>query len=72
MKLVYADTSISQQSDDASLTSYLRCELYPNNEGAISRALQLSQTGDLIDPLIIERDGSVVWTTYELIRECER
>ncbi len=72
VNLIYAEAPASQQPDDPSRTALLQCELYSNNEAAIWRALQLMETPNFINPLIIEKDGGIVWTTPELLRECER
>ena len=72
VNLIYAEAPVSQQPDDPSRTVLLQCELYSNNEAAIGRALELMETSSFINPLIMEKDGGIVWTTPELLRECDR
>jgi DNA-binding XRE family transcriptional regulator len=72
VNLIYAEAPVSQQPNDPSRTALLQCELYSTNEAAIWRALQLMETPNFINPLIIEKDGGIVWTTTELLREGER
>ncbi len=64
VNLVYSDGRETAQA------SLLQCELYSNNDAAIKRALNLSQ--NFINLMIVEDGGAVVWTTSELLRECER
>jgi len=70
--LVYAEAPVCQQPDDPSRCALLQRELYSTNDVAILRALQLLDTPNFINPFIIEKDGGIVWTTIELLRECER
>jgi len=72
VNLIYAEAPVSQQPDDPSRTVLLQCELYSSNEAAIGRALELMETSSFINPLIMEKDGGIVWTTPELLRECDR
>lgn len=70
--LVYADDPTWRQPDDPFHTASLQSERYPDNEGALQRALRLSETSNFCNPIIIEQDGGIVWTTLELLRECNR
>lgn len=64
VNLVYSDGRMSSR------VSRLRCELFSNNDAAINQAFHLME--NVINPLIIEDGGSVVWSASELLRECER
>jgi DNA-binding XRE family transcriptional regulator len=69
--LFYVDAPISQMDSRADGDLVLRCELYPNNESALARVLRLRETANLFMPLIVENDGTVIWSGPELLRECE-
>ena len=68
--LLYADDPIWQQASPPNGVLLLQCERHPNNESAIKRAVWLEQTMTLISPLIVEEDGSVLWSSPELLRLC--
>ena len=51
---------------------FAQCELCPNNEVAIRRNLRLSEKADLSNPFIIEQDRGILWSTPELLLECDR
>jgi DNA-binding XRE family transcriptional regulator len=70
--LVYADEPMRPKADYPTRAIFVQCELYPNNEVAIQRTLRLSATADLANPIIIEQDGGIVWSTPDLLRECDR
>ena len=64
VNLVYSDGRATARA------SLLQCEVYSNNDAAIERALNLSQS--FVNPMIIEDGGAVIWSTAELFRELER
>ena len=70
--LVYADSPIWQQAHGPYNVPVLQCERCPNNEAAIEQASRLRGNPRFINPLIIEEDGGIVWTTPELLHECDR
>jgi len=70
--LVYSEEPIWPKSDHSTHEVFVQCELYSNNEVAIRQALRLSKNQNFINPLIIDPDGGVVWSTPELMHECER
>jgi DNA-binding XRE family transcriptional regulator len=70
--LVYAEEPIWPKLGDGARDVFVQCELYSNNEVAIRQALRLAKNHNFSNPLIIEPDGGVVWSTPELMRECER
>ncbi len=70
--LVYADSPIWSESDGTSGVSVLRCERFPNNAAAIERASRLRRTRHFIDPFVMDKSGVIVWTSPELLHECDR
>ncbi len=69
--LLYADGPISQVDLPSCGDLVLRCEPHPNNESALSQVVRLRETVALFMPVIIEDDGTVVWSGSELLRECD-
>jgi hypothetical protein len=70
--LVYADEPMWPEADCPSRVLCMQRELYPNCEAAIGRASRLIATPNFSNPLIIDPDGGVVWSTPELMHECEK
>jgi DNA-binding XRE family transcriptional regulator len=70
--LIYADQPMWSQPDCPSRVLCVQCEPHPNNETAIRRACRLRETPTFFNPSIIEESGGVVWTSPELLVECER
>ena len=68
--LVYSDESIWPDADCPSRVLCMQRELHANNEAAIQRCLRLRQTPSFDSPFIVSEDGSVVWSTPELLCEC--
>lgn len=64
--LLYAESNISLSG--ANLV--LPCEPYPDNESALRRVARLKETADLFLPLIVDDDGTVIWSGPELLHEC--
>lgn len=69
--LLYADALMSKIDSPADSDFVLRCEPHPNNESALARVRRLSETTNLFMPLIVESDGSVIWSGPELLQKCE-
>ena len=63
VKLVYAE-------EESSRKPRLQCELYSNNASALEKALKLN--ANVTNPMIMDDTGGVIWTAWELLRECER
>ena len=70
--LVYADEPLWPEPDCPSRVLCVQCESYANNEIAIRQALRLSESLGFSNPFLIERDGGIIWTTRDLLRECKR
>lgn len=70
--LAYADDPTWRPPDDPHHTAVQQSELCHNNEAALQLALRLSETLNFNNPFIIESDGDIVWTTPELLRECDK
>ena len=70
--LVYADRPAWRKPDDPNRTALMHSEPCPNNDAAFHQALRLRETSNFNNAVIIEQDGGIVWTTPELLRECDR
>ena len=70
--LVYAEGPIWQPADSPSSVSVLQCERFSNNDAAIEQASRLGRTPQFVNPLILDKSGGVVWTSPELLSECDR
>ena len=68
--LLYADGPASQV-DSLSCDLALRGETHPDNESALSRVVRLKETMNLFMSLIVETDGTVIWSGSELQQECD-
>lgn len=64
--LLYSDAPVG---DDGSIL--LRSEHHPDNESALRSAAELKNTKILHVVLILEEDGTVVWSGPELLRELD-
>jgi DNA-binding XRE family transcriptional regulator len=69
--LVYADSPLIQEVDGHDRIA-VRCERYPSNNDAIEQARRLRDSPGFNNPFILDGDGEVVWTTFELLNECDR
>jgi hypothetical protein len=49
----------------------VRYEPHPDNESALGRVARLSETVKLFMPLIMEEDGTVIWSGPDFLRECD-
>jgi hypothetical protein len=64
--LLYAEGPMSRVDSLTSGDLVLRCEPHPDNESALGRVVRLRETVDLFMPLIVEGDGTVIWSSLEL------
>jgi DNA-binding XRE family transcriptional regulator len=69
--LLYADGPVSQVDSLPCGNLVLRGEPHPDNESALARVVRLRETVNLFMPLIVEDDGTVVWSGLELLHECD-
>jgi DNA-binding XRE family transcriptional regulator len=69
--LLYADGPMSQVDSLPCGDLVLRCEPHPDNESALARVVRLRETVNLFMPLIVEDDGTVIWSGSELLQECD-
>lgn len=69
--LLYADGPISQVDLPPCGDLVLRSEPHPNNESALRQVVRLWESVTLFMPLILEDDGTVVWSGLELLHECD-
>lgn len=71
--LVYADQPMQPNADTPTRGVFVQCEICTYNEVAIRKALRLSgELPNFSNPFIIEHDGGIIWTTPEVLRECDR
>ena len=68
--LLYSDGPISQVDSRPSGDLVLRCEPHPDNESALCRLVRLSEILSLFMPLIVDDDGTSIWSGSELLHEC--
>jgi hypothetical protein len=71
VKLLYADSPMSQVDTLPGGDLVLRCEPHPDNESALGRIVRLRQTSKPLMPNIAEEDGTVIWSGPELLQECD-
>ncbi len=70
--LIYADEPMWPEPDCPSRVLCMQCELHPKNEAAVQRACRLRQAPNFVNPVILDEDGGVVWTSRELLNECDK
>jgi transcriptional regulator with XRE-family HTH domain len=70
--LVYPDSPLWQEACDPYHFAVLHCEHFPNNLAAIEQACRFVRMPNFIQPLIIDEDGTVIWSGQDLISECDR
>jgi DNA-binding XRE family transcriptional regulator len=68
--LLYAEGPVSWVDSLPSGDLLLRCEPHPDNQSALGRVVQLRETVNLFMALIVEHDGTVIWSSLELQHEC--
>jgi DNA-binding XRE family transcriptional regulator len=66
--LVYTDEPIWQQSQRPYHISILHSAVYANNETAMQYVERLKHDPYFINPVIMESNGEIIWTTSELLR----
>ena len=69
--LIYADGEISQADSLRCDDLVLRCEPHPDNESALGRVVRLRETVNPFMAVIVENDGTVIWSGSELLHECD-
>src|SRR5438874_7890270 len=69
--LLYADGPIPQADTLSRGDLVLQREPHPNNESALSRVVQLGETINLFVVFLVEDDGTVIWSSPELLHECD-
>jgi DNA-binding XRE family transcriptional regulator len=69
--LLYAEGPMSRVDFLSSGDLVLRCEPHPDNQSALGRVVQLRETMNLFMPLIVEGDGTIIWSSLELQHECD-
>ncbi len=69
--LLYADDPISLENPAPVGSILMRSERHPNNDRALGRAAELSETMTLVTAFIVEDDGIVVLSGPELLREID-
>ena len=69
--LLYSGSPLSEVDPRLSGDLLMRCESHPDNESALSRLGRLAETLDLFMPLIVDENGTALWTGPELLRECD-
>jgi DNA-binding XRE family transcriptional regulator len=70
--LMYSRESLWPTKDQSSRRLFVECELCANNDDALQRADWLSKSQTFINPIILARDGEVVWAGPDLLTECAR
>ena len=69
--LLYAEGPMSGLDSRPPGDLVLLCEPHPDNESALDRVVRLRETVNLFMPLIMESDGTVIWSSLELQHECD-
>jgi len=70
--LIYTDEALWLEPGYPTRAVFVQCESYASNEVAIRQTLRLGENLGFSNPFLIERDGGIVWTTRDLLRECKR
>jgi DNA-binding XRE family transcriptional regulator len=70
--LVYTDEPIWQGSQGPYQVSILHSAVYRNNETAMQHVEQQKKDPNFINPVIMETNGEIIWTTSELLQEIAR
>ena len=69
--LLFAENPMSREDCLSSGDLVFRYEPHPDNESALGRVVRLRETVNLFMPLIVEGDGTVIWSSLELQHECD-
>jgi DNA-binding XRE family transcriptional regulator len=70
--LVYTDEPIWQRSQGSYQVSILHSAVYRNNETAMQHVELHKEDPNFINPVIMETNGEIIWTTSELLQEMAR
>ena len=70
--LVYANEPMWPEPDCPSRVLCVQCELHPNNDAVIRRALRLRDAPNFITALVVDEDREVIWNHAELLCECDK
>jgi DNA-binding XRE family transcriptional regulator len=68
--LIYIDDPIWQHSERPYHVSILHSAVYPNNETAMLHVDRHKNDPYFINPVLMETNGDIIWTTSELLEEC--
>jgi DNA-binding XRE family transcriptional regulator len=67
--LIYTEEPIWQQSQQPYQISILHSAVCANNKTAMQHVERLKHDPGFINPVIMESNGEIIWTTSELLRE---
>ena len=70
--LIYTDEPMWPEPDCPSRVLCIQREWHANNEAAIQRACRLRETPNFIHALVTDQDGRILWSSAELLSECEK
>jgi DNA-binding XRE family transcriptional regulator len=68
--LLYADCPIWDEAQTPE--AIFHCERHLTNTSAIERARRLRRESALSSPIVVDQSGDLIWSTSELLRECDR
>jgi DNA-binding XRE family transcriptional regulator len=68
--LIYIDDPIWQDSQRPYEISIFHSAVYANNKTAMQHVDRVKNDPYFINPVIMETNGDIIWTTFELLREC--
>ena len=66
--LVYATTALNGLEGLPKLI----CERFPDNNSALRKVLELKNSSDIFNPLILDDTNLVIWSGPQLMEECEK
>ena len=66
--LIFIDDPIWQDSQRPYQVSILHSAVYANNETAMQHVDRVKHDPYFINPVIMETNGDIIWTTFELMR----
>jgi DNA-binding XRE family transcriptional regulator len=70
--LVYTDELIWQESQGPYQVSILHSAVYRNNATAMRHVERMKNDPYFINPIVMETNGEIIWTTSELLQELAR
>ena len=68
--LLYADCAV--WDDTQAPETIFHCERHSTNASAIERAGRLRRESVLLSPIVVDQAGDLIWSTSELMKECDR